>query len=1824
MHWLMRTGGFLWGLLVVLIVALASALPTTLRADCNGNGSPDSVDVENGTSEDCNSSGVPDECEQSVLRLGQASVFTELKRLSSLFVAGDLNGDGLGDFITGTPRFDGSSIEVYLNEVRETGKQIGEFAGPATYEAAARLRAIELGDIDHDGDLDVIAASRSSVEILSNTGTGSGILSTSVRIPLPADVTDLSVTDISGNGSLDVVVLHSSGEGPYLSIFLNEDGKGSFERASRLLNEGAGTEVLDTADMDGDGDADIIMADAKSAVISIFFNEGCLEADDCTFSADVRIPFPEAPVAIRAVQSVGVAADLVVATESAVVILRNGGDGRAFETATFSAAAMILAVSDLDSDGDLDVILGGGIESLSVLINDGDGGFDFRIDLGFGAQARAFFVGNFGGDGRPDLAVVSSGRRLGILASEIERTIDFDSKTISLVGEEPHTTALADFDGDGDLDLVTGNGLNKMLSVLINEPRGVLTVKANIPVNEAVYSMAHSDFDRDGDLDLVVGSFGAFALRFFENDGKASFSEREVIDFGRNSLFLIGVDVNGDEWPDLLSSADRAKGFAVALNDGAGGFLAPTEYTVGTGVRNVAPADFDRDGDLDVVVANSTSRNLSVLTNRGNGVYDEQIELGAGGSPFFVTVGDWDSDGEIDIATASLVEESVGILLNNGDGTFTDVRLIPIAAASQSLATADMNLDGRVDLVSSNANSNNVSVLLNIGEGQFVLAGHFGVGMEPRFAPVGLINDDEAPDILAASRTSMDVTVLLSLFETGSRSFLKDICTLVDFEELALSTRGTSPEQDRLTIKYTMPARRSHTLIPTTFQNTKRFPLHEVFLSAVFPEHFSGLTTNLLIGLSQVRATRDYYIGAIERVRSGGETIVIYSIVTAPARNEVLTLEEVRAVHETMSEAVMLRPLLYAPDPGGGNPLARDAARSWKEPGFPIFLDTVDFNSAFIPYTLGVSYGRVRIFRGDEFDAANESGRFTFQDIVVVDHSPRDINGVVGGVITEAPQGALSHVSVRTASRGTPNAFVDKAIAIFEPFQGKLVRVEITESDYSIEEATIEEAEALWAMRKGLPAARPLDAEYRGLDRFEEMDVSLSKGLEARFGGKAVGLARLQTILTGPFEQYREHGFAIPLAYYVDFMNGNTRTSTDGRELSYQAYLEELFETERFRTDSEFRFEALGDFRDFARSNGEIPEGLVAGIAARIEEVFESRQVMVRHRSSSNLEDILEFNGAGLYESTSVRVEDTLDEADVDSSHCDPERNNERTIERALKKVWTSLWTFRAHEERAFFQIPQLSAAMGILVNRAFLDEDANGVAFTGDFSNPRGGCYVVTVQVGEESVVSPAPGILPEVDILEVTGGQVVNIVRVRSSTLVADGEVVLSDKQLEELGALMWHVDEGYPIDTGDHERDDVLLDMEFKLEKDGSLAVKQIRPFLIPGERPESLNFELVVPTGAETCGTMNLESPSGNPKTEYDSKSSVRFRAGTYILPSDRCVFIGDLFEEVVVGPAQEVATPEGPGLFGVSELPGLQTGNTRYAFKYEQRFSLSGGRTFEIRLFNLDFTVRQDGTSVENTLVLDEKFITFNLEMRGFHEDTPLTVTYSSCGYSQLPLRDVAFELEDGTSVKLSQRFLPPKSVAKTGPAALEAANLVLGGDRRRVTDYWKLVYSSGRHNTGVTYWVVLDPPAMLPGVQGDVHVVALSEADPPELADIVAEPRLAAAAYLDANFETIARPAVLLFTNKELHFRRGDANGDGNVDISDPIRVLKTLFRDGEPVPCDKAVDVNDDGRIDITDAIRALRHLFGTLTLPAPGRECGVDPTPDRLGCERAAGCVE
>ena len=1055
--------------------------------------------------------------------------------------------------------------------------------------------------------------------------------------------------------------------------------------------------------------------------------------------------------------------------------------------------------------------------------------------------------------------------------------------------------------------------------------------------------------------------------------------------------------------------------------------------------------------------------------------------------------------------------------------------------------------------------------------------------------------------------------------------FLELICTEVDFERVSIpSMRGQVTRAG----KYIVPARADASLLPTVFQNVDRFALHQDFLREVFPERFANLTLEEYISLVEIRSSRDYYVGVISRLESEEGIRYGFNVIVDESRaSELLTQEEVGFVYDSLKPLFTLEPLGYSPE----TIRARDAAAAFPNPSFPMFLDRgpqVEYE----PYTNAVGYGRVRLLDREAFDMANETGQISFQSIFVLDFSPRDIEGVLGGIITAEPQGELSHLSIRTARRGTPNAFVLNAFEVLGDFEDKLVRLEVTSTEATMTEATLKEAEAFWATNRPTLAKLPdLDTEFSELADFDQINALEAAGeaIVPRFGGKASNLARLRKLFQGDFEEYQERGFAIPVHYYVEFTRANKMPSffDDERDVTYEEYINELIASEEFQSDSTVRFAALDDLRDHMRDEGVVSPDLVARVITRIGEVFGTPETRrVRFRSSSNVEDSVEFNGAGLYNSTSGCPADDNDGDDLAPSHCDPTRDEERTVARAIKRVWRSLWNFRAYEERAFYAIPHDITAMGVLVNRTFIDEAANGVAFTGNTNNSSDRRYVITVQPGEESVVSPEPGILAEKDLLTIENAEVTNILRVTPSTLLEDGELVLSDDQLRELGRVMAHMDDNFPIETGDFPRNQVLLDLEFKFMPDGELAVKQVRPFLLaepPTDVPQTPTFELQVPEGLEICGAFGVAGGDRNIESEYELKSILRLHGGSIELPTLDEVFEAELFEEVRFGPAQDIATAQAPGQFRVLafNLGGVQT----YRFTYSQLFSLPDGRELELGIVApLQFSA--DGaTPLDGPIVLDEEYFTVRTGTEAFQgrlDGDPL-VRYGSCTYELLPPVNVEADLADGTRIRLTERFEEAESLLETAPAGFEHAEVTIGAETRVVTEYWQLVYSAFRHNTSPTSWVLFDTPVLIDGLADPVHGVELVTERPPN------EP--ARAAYLGADLSVLREVALDGPVRRgdvgpptPGHFLRGDAGTDGSLAITDAILVLGHLFQ-REQINCRKAADANDDGRVNIVDAIDIVSVLFrgqGLQELPEPFGACGEDPTPDDLTCQSNEAC--
>jgi pyruvate,water dikinase len=159
-----------------------------------------------------------------------------------------------------------------------------------------------------------------------------------------------------------------------------------------------------------------------------------------------------------------------------------------------------------------------------------------------------------------------------------------------------------------------------------------------------------------------------------------------------------------------------------------------------------------------------------------------------------------------------------------------------------------------------------------------------------------------------------------------------------------------------------------------------------------------------------------------------------------------------------------------------------------------------------------------------------------------------------------------------------------------------------------------------------------------------------------------------------------------------------------------------------------------------------------------------------------------------------------------------------------IREVWASVWTFRAFEERQFWNIDHGAMRMGIAVNAAVDDEVANGVLITQDLANPVAPGFYVNVQAGEVEVTNPANGAIPEVFSIIAAPRQGFQVVRQRFSSL-SPGRPLLDDAEVARLATAASQVEQHFAAFYPERPP----LDLEFKFNgPERRMLIKQARPY------------------------------------------------------------------------------------------------------------------------------------------------------------------------------------------------------------------------------------------------------------------------------------------------------------------------------------------------------------------------------------------------------------
>ncbi len=326
---------------------------------------------------------------------------------------------------------------------------------------------------------------------------------------------------------------------------------------------GAGPLGVCTGDLNGDGNSDLVSANAAGGSLSVLMSNG-----DGTFA-------PAVPYSV--------------------------GSGPRSVTA-----------ADFNSDGYLDLAAGNSFGSdLSVLINNGDGTFGPATGLPTVGAPRSTISGDFDADGDIDVITASMdnsalrihlGNGLGSLVGATNRPVD----------GSPYSLAAGDLDHDGDFDLVYPDYGGSEIHVLWSDGPALFGSESTYEAEAGPRWVALTDMNGDISLDLVVGNYTAQTVTVMMNNGDLTFTNTSISTAPMKPEAVCTADLNGSGFPDIVVSGSN--GVRVVTNNGDGTFTDPVVFTTGAFFEGLA-ADFDGDADIDIAAVSFTGAEVSVLLN---------------------------------------------------------------------------------------------------------------------------------------------------------------------------------------------------------------------------------------------------------------------------------------------------------------------------------------------------------------------------------------------------------------------------------------------------------------------------------------------------------------------------------------------------------------------------------------------------------------------------------------------------------------------------------------------------------------------------------------------------------------------------------------------------------------------------------------------------------------------------------------------------------------------------------------------------------------------------------------------------------------------------------------------------------------------------------------------------------------------------------------------------------------------------------------------------------------------------------------------------------
>jgi hypothetical protein len=645
------------------------------------------------------------------------------------------------------------------------------------------------------------------------------------------------------------------------------------------------------------------------------------------------------------------------------------------------------------------------------------------------------------------------------------------------------------------------------------------------------------------------------------------------------------------------------------------------------------------------------------------------------------------------------------------------------------------------------------------------------------------------------------------------------------------------------------------------FQDGHQYLFHYQFATACL-KPFQGMTTEQFDRVTLYRQGRQAVLGAVISPPVHGLSSQPHEYGIQFVGLDPFTKEEALEYFNLIKACVLSdEPFTAYYFPTYEQQAVAEADRAWLEAQGILISSPdrwADDNTCYSP---GWAIGTLKYIEGKDIRAAYLQGTLGPYDILLTDGIPAE-TPFVAGMITLSPSTPNSHVAILATTFGVP--FVHLTVAEDVNDARRLVGHEICLRAFDtygrtdvrlidlqgiLDEATIAEIRALKKPPQlAIAPATPYGSYAMNTDALMPTDICY-------FGGKAANFGMLRRALP----EHTPVAVAFSFDLWNDFLgqklpDGRTLRETIAAHLSLLPYPP---------ADMAALSSALADLRKLFTD--ESVTSFTAQQQQAILDILQDPQYgfdasrNLRFRSSTNMEDSLEFTGAGLYDSYSGCLADDLDGDGAGPCRCDPQRDKERGVFRAIRKVFAGFYNDNAYLERLRHDINETDVGMALLVHHSFPDEFelANGVATVARRTDGSLEIELVT-QAGATSVTNPPEGSIPEeVTVWVYESG--VYPQQVRQSNLVPLGATVLQwEDEYRALADLLARVVAEYADVTG---KEEFVLEMEYKKISDLKSQISNTESQISDaGSQFSALSSQISNPTSEISDLRFSLADPS----------------------------------------------------------------------------------------------------------------------------------------------------------------------------------------------------------------------------------------------------------------------------------------------------------------------------------------------------------------------------